>query len=107
MTSKPPSPLDKLLEKRAQLDARIQTTKARLRQQERKADTRRKIIVGALAIEHADIGHDPEFSATLYRLLNRYVTRPGDRTLLDLPPRDDQANTDEPPADIPKKAAGK
>lgn len=88
-------PLDKLLQKRSQLDAKIQQTRARLRQHERKKDTRRKIIVGALAMEHADQGNDPEFAATLFRLLNRYVTRPADRALLDLPPLNDDAQAQE------------
>lgn len=83
------STLDKLLQKRSQLDARIEATRARLRQQRRKQDTRRKIIVGAIAMEHADQGNDREFAATLFRLLNRYVTRPADRALLDLPPLND------------------
>lgn len=81
--------LDKLLQKRQQLDAKIQAKRNRLRQDERKRDTRRKIIIGAIAMEHADQGNDPEFAATLYRLLNRYVVKPGDRELLDLPPLND------------------
>ena len=88
------STLDKLLDQRAKLDARINAKKARLREQERKRDTRRKIIAGALAIEHAANGNDDEFTLTFFRLLNRYVDRPTDRALFDLPPKDGDASND-------------
>lgn len=85
--------LDKLLKQRAQLEARIQAKRSRLKQQERKADTRRKIIAGALALEHMGANSESEFTAIMARLLNRYVIRPADRALFDLPPlNDDQAN---------------
>ena len=41
--------LEKLLEKEAQLKAQIQLAKATERTQERKRDTRRKILIGAAA----------------------------------------------------------
>lgn len=78
----PQETLETLTQKKAQLEARISTTKAKVRSQERKRDTRRKIIAGALALEHA--AHDAEFGATLKRLLQEHVTRDTDRTLFDL-----------------------
>ena len=66
----------------AQIKARIQRERARVREDERKRDTRRKIIAGALALEHKD----PAFQEALRRLLNEYVTRPDERGLFDLPP---------------------
>jgi hypothetical protein len=49
--------------------------------QDRKDDTRRKIIAGAVALEHA--GQNAGFAAELTALLNQYVTRPQDRALFD------------------------
>ena len=48
----PPSRLDRLKLQRAQVDAKIKALEARNRTQSRKDDTRRKIITGALALEH-------------------------------------------------------
>lgn len=66
----------------SQLNARIASDKAKIREQDRKNDTRRKIIAGALALEHKDV----EFEATMRRLLDQYVIKPSDRALFDLPP---------------------
>ena len=69
----------RLLEKKAKLDARLKQLALHEAKQNRKDDTRRKIIAGALILEHAEI--DPEFAPVLAKLLNRYVTRPQDRAL--------------------------
>jgi hypothetical protein len=69
----------KLLERRAKLDAQLQAIEAREKERMRKLDTRRKIIAGALALEHAE--GNAAFAAELAGLLNRYVTRPDDRKL--------------------------
>lgn len=82
------SPDDKLAElelKKEQIEARIQRTKARVRVEERKRDTRRKIIAGALALEHA--ATNPAFGEELQKLIRQHVTREGDRALFDLAPR--------------------
>jgi hypothetical protein len=52
--------------------------------QQRKDDTRRKIIAGAIALEYAQ--HDPDFAAALAGLLNEKVTKPADRALFDFLP---------------------
>lgn len=78
--------LSALEQKRAQLDAQIKALKARERQQVRKDETRRKILVGALAREHATTFPDSDFAAVLNGLLNEHVTRPQDRNLLGLDP---------------------
>jgi hypothetical protein len=49
--------------------------------QERKDDTRRKIIAGAVALEYAE--QNAGFAAELAALLNQCVTRPQDRALFD------------------------
>jgi hypothetical protein len=43
-------------------------------QQKRKDDTRRKIIAGAIMLEHAET--NAAFAAELTALLNHYVTKP-------------------------------
>jgi len=78
----PEQQLDELLQKEARLKAQIQKKAAQVRGAERKKDTRRKIIAGALALEH--MAHDKEFANVLKRLLNEHVTRPEDRKLFDL-----------------------
>lgn len=81
------SPQEKLAElqqKQDQLKARIQKEKAKLASDERKRDTRRKIIAGALALEHADQNPDSEFASILRKLLNRHVERNQDRELFGL-----------------------
>ena len=72
---------DKLLARKAQIDARLQDLAAREQKQKRADDTRRKIIAGALVLEHMTIKAD--FAAEMVALLNRYVTRPQDRALFE------------------------
>ena len=74
-----------------QLRARINREKARIKTEERKKDTRRKIIAGALALEHKDEG----FQAQLRKLIDEYVLRPEERALFDLEPLPDDTQTDD------------
>lgn len=78
----PEEQLADLTKKQEQLQARIQKKRAEVSKMNRRQDTRRKIIAGALALEHADI--DGQFGATLKRLLKDHVKRPEDRKLFDL-----------------------
>jgi hypothetical protein len=73
--------LKTLRQKREQLDAQLRGLEARNKQAERKADTRRKVIAGALALEHYEKNRDSEFHRILFRLLDEYVVRPHDRAL--------------------------
>jgi hypothetical protein len=66
---------------RDQLDAQMKALEAREKQAERKADTRRKVIAGALALEHFEKNPESEFGRQLFRLLDEYVVRPHDRVL--------------------------
>ena len=78
--------LDQLRKRRDQIDAQLKALEARNKQAERKADTRRKVIAGALALEHFEKNRDSEFGRVLFRLLDEYVVRPHDRALFpDLP----------------------
>jgi hypothetical protein len=90
--------LELLRQKRDQLDAQLKALEARKKQAERKADTRRKVIAGALALEHFEKNPDSEFGRSLFRLLDEYVVRPHDRALFpDLPNPDIKAaQTGEP-----------
>lgn len=85
MTSKR---LQQLLEKRQKLDEQIRSQKARVRAEQtkrrRKEDTRRKIITGAIALEHASQNPDNDFARTLLNLLRAHVTEQ-DRHLFDFP----------------------
>ena len=83
-------PREKLLQQKARLDARLKALDRKEALRRRKDDTRMKIMAGALALEHAQThgDDDPAFRDTLFRLLNRYVTRPQDRALFGLPERE-------------------
>jgi hypothetical protein len=73
--------LQALRTKRDQLDAQLRALDARNKKAERKADTRRKVIFGAIAREHYDQNPDSEFRRIMFRLLDEYVVRPHDRAL--------------------------
>lgn len=83
----PEERLAELEERKRQITAQMQREAARIRERARKDDTRRKIIAGALALEH----QDPDFQATLRRLLNKYV-KAEDRALFDLDPLPDETS---------------
>lgn len=93
------SHLEKLKLKRDQLDAQIKLKQARLHQQARKDDTRRKIIAGALALEHATTNPDSDFGKKLFRLLDEYVITDRERALFDLAPLPKSPANDQPAAD--------
>ena len=87
--------LHKLEQRQEKLKRDIAKERNRLAQKQRRDDTRRKIIAGALALTHRDENPDTEFAAILDRLLNRYVERDSDRALFDLEPlpQNDNAET--------------
>ncbi len=68
------SPEDKIaaLElKQNQLAEQIKDQKAKITAKNRKEDTRRKIITGAIALEHME--HDPNFKNVMTDLLKKHV----------------------------------
>lgn len=69
----------------AQLEARAKTLKARLVNQERAKDTRRKILLGALVLHRLKHSADAEFSKRLTDWLRRelpgFLSREEDKTL--------------------------
>jgi hypothetical protein len=66
-----------LTKRQQQLDAQRQLLLASKKTADRKLDTRRKIIVGAAVLAHADL--HPDFSATLRGILSVAVQRDVDR----------------------------
>jgi hypothetical protein len=78
---KPVDKLDALRKQREQIDAQLRDLEARQKEADRKADTRRKVIAGALAIEHMEKNGGSEFGKVMARLLDEYVTRSSDRAL--------------------------
>lgn len=79
------SQLLKLKEQRAKLEARIQAIEARAKQDERKKDTRRKILVGSYYLEQVIQNNQMD---DLKKRLDSFLTRNSDRRLFDLPERD-------------------
>lgn len=77
----PEQKLAELEKKLNQTKAQIQKQKSRVKSEERRKATRRKIIAGALALEH--MAHDNQFSDTLQQLLDQHVKRPEDRALFE------------------------
>lgn len=76
--------LKQLIERRDAVNARIRQEEDKLRANERKNDTRRKILMGAWAFEKA--ARDNDFSVMAKAELNRFLLRDADRALFGLPP---------------------
>lgn len=77
------TPQQKLAElevKQNQLKARISKEKAKISQHQRKQDTRRKIVAGAIALEHME--HDENFRHIMQGLLTRHL-KESDKALFD------------------------
>ncbi len=80
--------LAELTRRQEQLEARRLSLLAVKKQSDRKQDTRRKIIVGAAVLAHADL--NPNFADRLRQVLAEAVQRPIDRGVIaDLLPADD------------------
>lgn len=72
-------------ERLAQIEVQRKTLKARLGKQERKDDTRRKVLLGALVLHRLGEDRDGEFSKRLGEWLRRelpgFLTRDADKEL--------------------------
>lgn len=71
--------LQKLQERRDQLNAQLAAMEARAKQTQKKQDDRRKILLGALML--ADLDTRPELKAYLAERLPGFLVRPEDRKL--------------------------
>lgn len=93
----PEEKIEELEKQRGVIQARLQRERAKVTSRKRKEDTRRKIIAGAIALEHAE--QNAAFGKELLRVMDQHVTRAQDRALLDLPPlpepvKDEPAHSD-------------
>lgn len=96
--------LTKLEERKKQIEAQIQQIKARHSQRQRKADTRRKILVGSYYLERAERENRME---ELKRAMDRYLTRNLDRALFDLPPLPEPDSAPAQESSVPPETATK
>ena len=70
--------------KLGQINAQIKAQEAREKTKQRKLDTRRKIIIGALAMNHAEKNRESDFTKKLNAMIDEYVIKDNDRDLLGL-----------------------
>ena len=82
--------LDKLTEKRNQINAQIQAIKYREQTQKRKDDTRRKILIGSVMLKMVQSGEMPK--ERLAEKLDKHLTKPNERQLFDLSEKTSQEN---------------
>ena len=73
--------LNRLKEQREKLNARIQAVEARLKNSERKKDTRRKILVGSYFLNKADNENSMD---EINKIMDKFLTRTSDRELFGL-----------------------
>jgi hypothetical protein len=80
-----PLPRTSIQQRINQLDERKRALKARLGKQERREDTRRKILIGALVLHRLEHSRDAEFTRRLREWLVRelpgFLVREGDQAL--------------------------
>jgi len=76
------TPLQRKEQQAAQLAEQIRGLKARQALQDRKDDTRRKVIAGALALEHLEKNPNDPFSRKILSLIDEYA-RPNERRLFE------------------------
>jgi hypothetical protein len=98
---KPKDKIERLRLELAQKQAQLKAEEAREKETARKSDTRRKVIAGALAVEHMEKNPTSDFAKVLGKLLDEYVTRPMDRALFPNLPAPSPAN----PVPQPQPAA--
>jgi len=77
--------LERMEQEAAQLAAKLEKKRARLNQEKRRQDTKRKILIGAAMLDAVAKGHVSE--EQLRAMLDEHLTRPADRALFDLPKR--------------------
>lgn len=85
--------LEQLLEQRETMNARIRRELAKRKAQDRKDDTRRKILAGAAVLDRA--AKDTAFKDAIQALLAAFLVRADDRALFGLEPINEVAVTAE------------
>lgn len=76
--------IQRLIDKRNAVNARIKLEQNKRKVGERKNDTRRKVLAGAAVLQWA--AKDSEFAARLQSELQSFLVRDADRALFGLPP---------------------
>lgn len=86
------TPIERLKQKKKQLDEKIKRLESAEKNRERKRETRRKILVGAFYLDQAR--ESGEFD-TLVQKMDIYLSRSSDRELFCLEPKasDEKENT--------------
>ena len=79
--------LQKLEQQRAKIERQIRQQKQKLKAEERKKDTRRKIILGGLVEKHCALNPESTFARHVQKLIGQYVDRAQDRALFGLAPK--------------------
>ena len=75
--------LKRLMEQREKLDNRIQVAEARIKNSERKKETRKKILIGAY---YLDMAVKKNGMGEIKEIMDKYLTRDSDRELFELEP---------------------
>ena len=75
--------IENLRARRAQLDAELSRLESKTRAENRKMDTRRKILIGAIIMQ--EMADDPDVAAHVQGLLDKRLNKPRDRSLFNLP----------------------
>lgn len=97
--AKPAERIRKLEEERARINAEIQRVKGRESQEERKRETRRRILAGGMVLAQVERGEMSK--EKLSADLDRFLARDRDRELFGLPPRQAKAEAARPSSPDP------
>lgn len=92
--------LDALVKKKEQLEARIQNIKAKEATQQRKDETRRKILIGSYILDKYQKAGSLE---KLFLELDKFLFKPYDRELFGFEPRKEE----KVPSSFPESVGGK
>ena len=101
------SKMETLKAKKEQIEARIKNLEAKERLKQKKQDTRRKILIGAMITEQ--MGKTEETKSKVMASLDGFLTRPMDRELFGLPEKgkvqklNPERKTDETPKQTEKR----
>ena len=93
--AEPNARVKKLEEAQARLNAELQRARGRLAQENRKRDTHRKILAGAMTLDRVARGEVSE--QRFLEDMDRFLDKDRDRAVYDLPPRAAAQQT-QPPA---------
>ena len=75
--------IEELKRRKTQIEARLQALLASERWQERKRDTRRKVLAGAMILHLVEAGRFPK--EEFLKMMDGFLTRDADRKLFDMP----------------------